>query len=194
MPITKEQWDHYKSLGREGELIEDATRARWDDERVPASAINPPGAASDPDRDADDACFLFDGGGTEILFFQLQLPHAWQEGTLLSPHVHWTKTTSAAGTVLWRMNYQWAALGNVFGAWSDDSDATLIISDGDTANQHALSAFADISGSGVGLSSMLKIKLSRVGGSDTYAADAKLLEFDVHIQKDTTGSRAEYAK
>ena len=43
---------------------------------------------------------------------------------------------------------------------------------------------------------MLLIKLSRIGGdaSDTYGADARLLEFDIHYQINTLGSELEFVK
>lgn len=195
MPITNDQWKYYKSIDREGELIETHTASRWDDLKVPAASINPPGAASDPDRDATDGTWLFDGGSTEVLFFQVQIPHSWEIGTPLSPHIHWVKTTSAAGTVKWRMNYRVAPIGQVFSAWSADDDATLVVDDNDTAESHALSAFTDIAWAGTGVSTMFLIKLSRIGGDDTYAADAKMLEFDIHIKSDFPGgSISEYSK
>jgi hypothetical protein len=115
-------------------------------------------------------------------------------GSEISPHVHWCKTTSAAGTVKWTLEYRWADLGEVFSAWSSADTATLVISDGDTAEQHALSEFSKIIPPANVVSSMMLVKISRVGGDDTYGADAKLLEFDIHYQIDARGSDTEYVK
>ena len=109
-------------------------------------------------------------------------------GSAISPHVHWVKTTSAAGTVKWTLSYRWADLGETLSAWSDADAATLVISDGDTAEQHALSEFSEIIPPANVVSSMMLVKIARVGGDDTYAADAKLLEFDIHFQADSVGS------
>ena len=194
MSIVQETWDRFRALGREGELIERELGDHWDDLRYPVSTINPPGAVSDPDIDADDGALLFDASGTEIIFVQVQLPHAWKQNSPLAPHVHWVKTTSAAGTLSWQLQYKVAGIGGMFGDWSSADEAALVVSDSDTANKHALSAFADIQLAVAGVSAMIMIKLSRVGGSDTYGADAKLLEFDIHYQVDSRGSDTEYTK
>ena len=70
--------------------------------------------------------------------------------------------------------------------------------DNDTADEHLITAFSDIGTSGKSISDMLVMKLSRIGGdaADTYGADARLLEFDIHYQLTASGagSRIEYAK
>lgn len=194
MSIVKETWDRFRAQEREGELIERELGDHWDDLRFPVTAINPPGAASDPDVDATDGTLLFDASSTELVFVQVQMPHRWKLGSPIAPHVHWCKTTSAAGTVSWQLEYRWAEIGSVLSAWSSSDEATLVVSDGDTAEQHALSSFTQISPPANGVSSMFLMKISRVGGSDTYGADAKLLEFDIHYQIDSRGSDTEYVK
>jgi hypothetical protein len=192
--IVQETWDRFRALGREGELIERELGDHWDDLRFPVSAVNPPGAASDPDVDATDGTLLFDASATELVFVQVQMPHKWKHGSFISPHVHWCKTTSAAGTVSWQLEYRWAEIGAVLSAWSSADEATLQVSDGDTAEQHALSEFSEIIPPANRTSSMFLMKVSRVGSSDTYGADAKLLEFDIHYKIDSRGSDTEYVK
>ena len=194
MATDKATWDRFRAAGREGELIERELGVHWDDLRFPVSAINPPGQASDPDVDTSDGTLLFAASGVEVVFVQAQLPHAWKQGSAISPHVHWCKTTSASGTLSWNMQYKLAEIGGTFGDFSTADKATLAISDGDTANHHALSAFTDIVIPSNSVSTMLLIKLYRDGDDDTYAADAKLLEFDIHYQIDSRGSDLEYVK
>ena len=194
MSIVRETWDRFRAAGREGELIERELGDHWDDLRFPVSTINPPGAVSDPDIDTADGTLLFDDSATEIVFMQVQMPHAWKTGSPISPHVHWCKTSSASGAVSWNLSYRWADIGDVFGAWSTADKATLQITDGDTEDQHALSEFSEIVPPANGVSSMFLIKLYRDGSDDTYAADAKLLEFDIHYQIDSRGSDTEYTK
>jgi hypothetical protein len=168
---------------------------RWEDMRFPASAFNPPGEVSDPGYDTTNGGFLFDAAGTEVLFMQAQLPHTWKEDTVLKPHVHWQKTTSATGTVYWKLEYKWCPIGEVMdAAFTTLFSTTPAVSDDDTANKHALTALGEISGTGKTISDMLIMKLSRVGASDTYGADARLIEFDIHYQIDGDGSRQEYIK
>jgi hypothetical protein len=169
----------------------------WDDLRFPAGAVNPPGLASDPDFDTTNGGWLFAGGGTELLFFQAQLPHSWVNGSYLQPHVHWQKTTSAAGTVKWQLDYKWAPIGEVMDAAFTTDAVTAPVAgtpDNDTANEHLISAFSSIDAAGKSISDMLLVKISRIGGDDTYAADARLLEFDIHYQKNAFGSVLEYSR
>jgi len=171
--------------------------AYWDDLRSPATAINPPGAASDPDIDPNTGLLLFDAGGTELVYVITQLPHGWVEGTTLRPHIHWMKTTSAAGAVAWRMRYRYANVGGVLSDWSTAvTELVPAVSDANTANKHALTAFGDIDIPAGRISMMMIFEIARVGGAaeDTYGADAALMEFDVHYKKNAPGSVQEYVK
>jgi len=166
----------------------------WDDLRFPSNAVNPPGLVSDPDVDTNDGTYLFDAASTELLFFMAQMPHAWKEGSAIHPHVHWEPMSTNGGNVLWRFSYQVANIGGVFsGAWTDldvlDAGAGVLLT-------HQLAAWASVSMSGLTLSAMIKMKVSRIGGdgTDTFTADAKLLEFDLHYEIDAPGSREELIK
>lgn len=59
-----------------------------------------------------------------------------------------------------------------------------------------ITAFAPMVIEGLQISDMIICELSRLGpnGSDTYGADARLLEFDIHYEQDAPGSRIEYRK
>ena len=176
-----------------------AAARQWEDLRFPATAINPPGQASDPDFDTTNGGWLFAAVGTELLFLIAQLPHAWVTGRDLAPHVHWQKTTSAAGNVVWRLSYKWAPIGAVMDAAFTDVDASTVAAgtpDNDTADEHLITPFTALSGTGKGISDMLVMKLARIGGdaADTYGADARLLEFDIHYEVDSFGSNQEFVK
>lgn len=172
-----------------------ADPSNWEDLRFPAAGINPPGAVSDPDIDQTDGALLFDAGGTEIIMGMAQMPHSWLEGSALHPHLHWSPVDANAGNVLWRLEYQMAKINGSFpGAWTavDALEAA-----GGDAEKHQYAEFAAIDTLGnPGVSMMIKWRISRIGGdaSDTYAADAKLLEFDFHYQIASVGSGEEYRK
>jgi len=171
--------------------------SKWDDLAAPASAINPPGLASDPDFDTTNGGWLFDAASTEVLFIILQMPHRWREGTIIKPHVHWQKTTSASGDVYWQLDYKWSPIGEVMDAAFTTVYTTSPVAgtpDNETANEHLISSFGNVDATGKGLSDMLLCKVSRIGGADTYAADARFLEFDIHYEIDSFGSDEEYTK
>jgi len=172
---------------------------QWDDMRFPATAVNPPGLASDPDFDTTNGGWLFDATATELVFLAAQMPHAWKEGSRIRPHVHWQKTTSAAGDVYWQLDYKKVPIAEVM----DASFTTLTVSstvpgtpDNDLAGEHLISTFGDVSMTENTLSDMFLFKLSRIGGNaaDTYAADVRLLEFDIHYQLNSLGSGREFIK
>jgi len=176
----------------------------WDDLRFPATAINPPGQVSDPDVEATTGLLLFDAAGTELIYALAQMPHSWKEGSEISPHVHWTKTTSAAGNVAWQLRHQILPIGEVGpDEWTDDGIITSPVGgtpDNDTAWEHLISSWPDIpmvdGTSKFSLSTCILFEISRVGGNagDTYAADARLLEFDLHYQINSLGSEVEFVK
>lgn len=69
-------------------------------------------------------------------------------------------------------------------------------SDAEEADWHFITPLPSISMTGKKISCILLIRLSRVGGNgdDDYGEDARLLEFDIHYQVDSFGSRFEYVK
>ena len=171
------------------------TNAVWDDLRAPATGINPPGQVSDPDWDTTKLGWLFAAGTPELIHIIVQLPHEWAIGTELRPHVHWEKSTSAAGDVLWQIAYQWTGHGEARTAEATLSSATAVIAS-DVADIQQITPLGVIDGAGRSISDMLLIKLTRETGdvADTYGADARLLEFDLHYQSDSGGSSAEFVK
>ena len=102
-------------------------QARWqptyyEDLRTPATALQGQGA-----NDPVFAFFQNDGAGSggvyafqfsptigQDLFFWLQLPHAWKEGSTLYPHIHWGPMTAQAGNVRWALEYTIAKPGDPF--------------------------------------------------------------------------------
>jgi hypothetical protein len=169
----------------------------YEDLRFPATAINPPGVASDPDFDNVNGGFLFSATSTELLFVGAQLPHSWKEGSDIEPHVHWQKTTSDTGDVYWQIEYKWAPIGGIMDAsFTQAGSYTTVITDDNTADKHLITSLGSISTTGRQISDMLLIRIAREGGNvnDTYGADARLLEFDIHIELDSRGSQSPYAK
>ena len=166
----------------------------WEDLRFPSQGINPAGSAAPPT--VDDTTFpgtlLFSTSADNLIGGVAQLPHSWQRGTAIRPHVHWAKTSSATGTVAWRLRYTWADIGGTFGAYSDWDTATSGVPNSDTANKHALATFAEIApATGVGESSMICWELMRDVSEDDYGASARLFELDFHYQTNKAGTKSE---
>lgn len=166
----------------------------WEDLRFPATGINPPGGASDPDIDTSDGALLFDKASTEVIAGIAQMPHSWIEGSVIIPHIHWAPMDTDAGNVYWRFEYNIANVKDSFAAAytalniQEASDLVVL--------GHQVVGFGSIDMTGMKLSSVIKWKLSRIGGDalDTYDDDAKLYEVDFHYQIGSVGSGEEYSK
>jgi len=181
------------------EHVQQRLRGVWEDLRFPATGINPPGAASDPDRDTATGLLLFDKASTEIVVGVAQLPHGWQEGSDLRPHVHVRATTDPGGTgaTRWKLDYKWSnPTGTVPSAYTSETITVTLPDDSSSLKVNKIGAFTAVDGTGFTVSSLFEWKLSRIGGdaADTYNADCALVEFDIHYLVDAHGSVEEYTK
>jgi hypothetical protein len=190
---------HYTEVEAGGTVKFNGDATVWEDLRVPGLATRVGAVA--PGFDAFLGAgglyaYTFDGSGARVeeVHFVIQIPHSYKEGSNIYPHVHWTPTTADAGNVVWQLEYTWANISGTFPAVA--TIASTAAAAGGTAWVHKMSVFAAISGADKTISSMLVCRLFRDGGhaSDTYAHDVSLLEFDIHYESDTVGSRTETAK
>lgn len=175
----------------------------WDDLRV--SLVNAQkGGVQDPDfiQVKDDGsgstgvfAYGFDAGTEEELFFAVQIPHDWKEGTAIRPHIHWCPTNTNTGSVSFGLEYTKATNGSAFG---NTTILDVQQAGSGTAYEHQIAAWDEISMTGDKISTMLLCRVFRdAGGSlgtDDYNADAVLLEVDFHYKRNDLGSRAEYKK
>jgi hypothetical protein len=139
------------------------------------------------------------------VFFTAQLPHRYEEGSDISPHIHWVPKGNAGAAnrcVRWGLEYTWANPGVTFPAatiiYTDATDDSTQTIQGEqlVASRHYISAFSGISGTGKVISSMLVCRLFRNSShaDDGYLQEAGLLEFDFHYAVNSMGSSAEYSK
>jgi hypothetical protein len=185
-----------------GELVAEDLRLSntvWTDLRVPATQINPTGSISPPALDNQTGLLDFSASATNVVSIVQQMPHEWKEGSDVSAHVHWRKKTAGAGNVIWLFEYEVQNIGAVFeGEYPNAlmSSIPAVGTDDGSALKHLLSSFGNMSMTGKTISAIFTCKVSRLGGhvNDTYAGLATLLEFDIHYQIDSLGSRSKYEK
>lgn len=181
---------------------------RWDDLRFPANDVNP-GVANAPDwtlvapgttgtGDFGQLYVLeFNQNTEEEVYLNVQLPHAWKEGSEIRPHIHWINHTQSVGDVVWGIEY---AIANVNGYFPADTTKQSVVAtcapwvDGEI--KHQIDSFGGIDMTGFEISCMLLIRLYREADNplDTADDDVGLLEFDIHIQYDSDGSEEEFVK
>lgn len=178
----------------DGFLFLNEDNTEWEDFRVAVNNIKVP-ATKNPDWVSYKGGLILSFGNNEIeaneeeVYFLIQLPHSIKEGSTIKPHVHWTaKSNEANKVVRWGISYSFTNIDAIFPA------ATIIYSDATTNNEadkHVCAYFPDIPLPNMKISGILIVKLFRNSSSsfDTYTDDAYLLEFDIHIEKNTIGSR-----
>ena len=149
--------------------------------------------SSDPGRDATSGLLEFDSSSTEEIAGVAMLPRQWKENSQISPCVHWSKTTSASGTVAWQWRYRFADMGLNFSSYSEWLAGAEIRSSGDTAERHARSDFPDFAITGQ-TGSIIQWGLRRAGASDSYGADVQLYALSFNLKMDRIGSSTEFEK
>ncbi len=170
--------------------------SKWDDLRFPASGITLAGLTAPPGTQEDTGLLLFDGVDTnETIAGAAEMPHAWKAATVVKPHVHWSKTTDAAGDVVWFFRYRTWGKDGLVSAWSSPVAGTDVFTVGADQKQY-LATFGDIDMAGLVLSDAIHWQMGRLPGDagDTYEADALLHFVDFHYQIDSNGSRQEFIK
>ncbi|MCF8368567.1 MAG: LamG domain-containing protein [Bacteroidales bacterium] len=144
--------------------------------------------------------YWFDSENEEELYFSVQLPHSWLQGSDILPHVHWVgdENGGSGEDVCWGLEYTWSNIGTVFPNTTTIYSDTTIFNEPIVKAKHYLTKLPTISGSGKTLSSMIQCRVFRdasgKGGTDAYTGKAGLLEIDFHYQVDALGSDEEFIK
>ena len=168
------------------------SRTYFDDLRTPASAIRLVGVKPPKETEYKGGAVLeFENVAApneQQVFFIVQLPHSWKEGTALSAHVHWAPKTDTGGidqTVIWQLTHSWANIDAVLPAPTTITATETI---NDRIDEHIMTSFPLLDATGKLLSSMLICSLTRLSGTDTYTDSAYFLEVDFHYEVDSPGS------
>lgn len=147
--------------------------------------------------------WMFSASTEQELYFTVQIPHSYKEGTPLYPHVHWTTITGTpSGTdVVWGLEYTIMKIGGQFSATTTTKTTNTVISAVGTptgTRQHIISPLPEIGASSndFGISTIMVCRLFRkvADTNDTFVNSVGLLGFDFHYEKDTEGSRTEFTK
>ena len=184
------------SFQYDGSPILNGTATVWDDLRISLntrySGNTVPGLTGFAGSSSLLAYYFTGGTQMQEIFFEVQMPHSWKEGTTIYPHVHWSPGDATSGNVVWRLEYTWA---NYEGTYPSSTTISTTQAAAGTAWTSQIAPFSGMDGSGKKISSMLYCRLFRdPNGSDTYSGNAFLLGFDVHFEINSFGSRLEYIK
>ena len=166
---------------------------RWEDLRFPVQGINPAGTSKPPTVDTSTyaGTLLFSNSSDNHVAGTAQMPHAWEYGSAISPHIHWSKTTADGSEldVAWKFRYALSATGSAPTSFSSWLDHTLVVGDLSTSEKQNLSTFPEIDMTGHTGSCLILWEIMRDVSEDTYGNDARLYEFDIHFKIDKLGSQ-----
>lgn len=196
----------------DGTLRADGDATIWNDLNVFPDATtktgsNPPVMKKFMSNASSQGVFLnsFSNTTEQELYFTIQLPHGYKEGTTLKPHVHWTTFpdyTFPTGKVIeWGLEYTIMKHNGTFGTTAFVYGSTPVNAPTASA-QHTITPLGDIA-SGTApnnftISTVIVCRLfRRISGVDTYDASGEsigLLSMDFHYESDMPGSRTDYTK
>lgn len=179
---------------QDGTLVMENDATVWNDvfvELNPASAVYAP---TYTDYKAGRVItFSDEAANPDRIHFVTQLPHGYKPGTTIEPHVHWTGEDGTAGQVAWKLDYSTCAINGTFGV--TNSTTTYVVKS-TTADYHEYTDIGRIAGvSGISTVIMGTLYRDSTAAGDTYnSKSVYLLQFDLHYQSDTIGSRTELTK
>jgi hypothetical protein len=181
---------NYTIFRKDGSMFMAGSATVWDDLVVPLTTAKQ-GANDKPAFDETNVGYLFPSSDTSaIMYMIVQFPHAWKQGSRIFPHVHWQQ--GASGSVVFSMEYRWQNIGDPVSAsalYNMTIPETLYTS----GSIHQINNNpTGIDGIGKTISSIMLIKLYR--NDNTYTGNALTYQFDIHIEKDSLGSKEEYSK
>lgn len=172
------------------EVQEVSPALRYDDLVMPATSTKQ-GSNLKPDFDETNVGYLFPQNDTsEVLYLIYQLPHRWQEGSVIYPHVHFRQTGSATPT--FKLAYSWHNVGEAIPSYTTLTMATMVATYTSGSIQQIARSTSGIDGAGKTISSILTCKLYREDNAVT--GDVLMYQVDLHILADSHGSRLEYTK
>ena len=171
----------------------------WEDLRFPASGFNPAGSTAPPSVDTGTGLLLFSGTADNIIGGIAQMSHSWKSGSTVYPHLHLRFPTASANNTRWKFEYDVASIDgdftNAYGTYT--AGGTITVANPNNAKRHVLASFATVAMTGYTLSSCLMWRITRLAASDAADNDTAacaLMEFDIHYEIDTVGSRQEFVK
>jgi hypothetical protein len=117
-----------------------------------------------------------------------EILHEYKEGSDIIAHIHWMPNDTGAGNVKFYLGYRWFNRTNVMSA---ETVISVTVAAGGVQYQHIRSDFPIISGTGMKIGSRFVWRVYRdpADVADTYTGEAIALDFGIHFEKDTVGSR-----
>lgn len=132
--------------------------------------------------------FIGTGVLADELHGSIETLHDFLEGSDIIPHVHWMPSTNDAGDVKWQLEYIWISRT---GTVTVSTTIDVTVAAAETAWTLNRADFPTIDGAGrqIGDRFMFRIFRDPADVADTYGFDAAIMDFGIHFERDTLGSR-----
>ena len=131
------------------------------------------------------------------LLIAFQFSHAWAVGTTVYPHIHvYIPDDATGGDIKMWLEYHWDNINDTGAVSTTTTNKTITRAANAGISKNHIIAFDGIVGTGKTISSVLSARLYRVptDSGDTFGSSIWLRSADIHICRDTDGSRQEYIK
>jgi len=136
----------------------------------------------------------FDADQRQDFFFSMQMPHDYKLNSPVFPHLHWMPLDGGEGFVKFEFEYTYA---DIDGTFEDTATQEVTVSIDEDQYKHIMTEFPNsIDPNFTGVSGMFMCRLSRLAddAGDTFTGDIAIIEFDIHYQRDSMGSRTATTK
>ena len=181
---------NYSTFESDGTLLMVGNATVWDDVRVSlvtrgSGGVNPVFSQIQGVLYA----YKFSGTADNEIFFEVQMPHGWKEGTTIYPHVHWASNGTSTANVTWGLSYEWQNIDGLFGGAYSTITNSIPASGVAKTQQISNISTIGITETDKKISSMILCRLYRAGNADSNNDECFLLAFDIHYEVNTIGSR-----
>jgi hypothetical protein len=171
----------------------------WDDIVVTTNSVRFGGAAPVSEQLYKGGLVAsFASGADNYLYFTLELPHSYKEGTDLLIHFHYVLPVAGSGVgvenIKFDLSFCPAYNNGVFGTPDTTGTVTVDVQNV-AADDMQLSALHTITGTNLKISDTILCNIKRdTGVANPYGQDIYMIEVDAHYQVDTIGSRQQFIK
>jgi hypothetical protein len=183
----------YDNSGHTGFL---SSTAMWDDFKLFAQGVNPPGAATDPNISQITGLWEFQSNRTAVLAGTAQFPHNFVP-SIARPHFHFRSKSDPAGSgdTYWRFEYLiYTATGLVPNSYTAEDAIVNVLNHSGGQAYAQIFSFSNVDISSLDDSSFIDWRLSRIPGeaADVYSDSVVVVDLDMHVQIDSLGSVEEF--
>jgi len=181
----------YSEFEASGTLKFNGAATTWDDINESLQSLRSVGVTVLDDIVVDSNTFrAFTGTGVQAQFAEgsTEILHPYKEGSSIEPHVHWMPEDANTGDVKFTLGYRW---WNKNGVMPAETLISVVQAAPGVAFQSLKASFPIIDGTGKEHGSRFVYRVIRdpADAADTYEHHAVGLDFGIHYEKDTTGSR-----